>query len=263
MIFLGFYVILNCMEFAAIFLVCIFSGILTGLLGIGGGLVIVPAFLFIAPVFGLSLNIHQIIGISAACVFFNALSSLFYRRKEEFLPAPFLFKISFWIMAGTLSGVLLSASASKQVLFGIYIFVSLLSLYLIKSDVYCEIKNSRTRWFSYLIFACIGAISASIGIGGAVFFATAMKCFMGKDTKELLPSITFAVALHAFFAFAGKFLIGHIPPLIIPIAIVSSLIGAKIGVKISHKLKPKTITNLMVIVLIVSLIKIILEFMNL
>ncbi len=261
--FLAFCGILNCMEFAVIFSVCIFSGVLTGLLGIGGGLVIVPAFLFVSPLFGMSLNIHQIIGISAACVFFNALSSLFYRRKEEFLPAPFLFKISLWIMAGTLSGVLLSSGASKQILLGIYIFVSLLSLYLIKSDVYCAIKNARIKWFMYLIFAFIGAISASIGIGGAVFFATAMKCFMGKDTKALLPSITFAVAINAFFAFAGKFAIGYITPLIIPIAIVSSLIGAKIGVIISHRLKPKTITNLMVIVLIISLIKIILEFMNL
>ena len=65
------------MEYAVIFLVCTFSGVLTGLLGIGGGMIIVPAFLVIMPFFGVELNLHQIIAISSTCVFANCAATAF------------------------------------------------------------------------------------------------------------------------------------------------------------------------------------------
>ena len=75
----------------------------------------------------------------------------------------------------------------------------MLSLYFINGEIYIDLKEKNLYFLMYIIFAGIGAISASIGIGGAIFFVTALKCFMGKDTKELLPTITILVLCHAFF----------------------------------------------------------------
>ena len=111
----------------------------------------------------------------------------------------------------------------------------------------------------YPIFAFIGAISASIGIGGALLFATALKCFTDKNAKELLPTITLLVLIHAFFAFLGKLSVGNVTWVIIPIALPASMIGAKIGVIISKKLSPSVITKLMSITLGIALLKVIFE----
>ncbi len=249
-------------TYLVIFLICSISGIFTGLLGIGGGLIIIPMFLLILPMFGMTFSMHEIIGISAACVFLNSGTTLFYRRKEEFLEKGFLIKLAIAIAIGTILGSYFSSFAPKNFLLIIYIIVSLCSLFLIYFNVTFQLKRTKLFFLLYFIFACIGAISASIGIGGAILFAAALKCFLDKEPKFLLPSITLLVFSHAFFAFFSKLVLGEISLFIIPIAILASLIGAKIGVKISKKLSAITINRLLCITLILSLVKIILELFN-
>lgn len=248
------------MELIAIFCVCALSGVFTGLLGIGGGLIIVPAFLTVLPFFGITnFTIHQIIGISATCVFFNSVMSAFYRRKETFLPAKFITKIAIAVIIGTLSGAILSSFAPQKLLLSIYVAVSVASIYLIKGQIYLDSRGTLAKVLKYLSFAIIGAISASIGIGGAILFTTAMKFFFNKEPKELLPTITLIVAIHALFAFTGKFINGDVTLSIIPIAIIASMFGAKIGVIISRKLSSNTITNLMIGTLIIALTRVCIE----
>lgn len=247
------------LEITVIFAVCTLSGFLTGLLGLGGGLIIIPAFLAVLPIFGIHYDIHQIIGISAACVFVNSSMSVFYRRREKFMPKEIVIGLGFSIIIGTLTGAFLSSFAPRESLLWIFSAISVLSIILINKDFYYDLTKSKYSFLIYPIFAFIGAISASIGIGGALLFATALKCFTDKNAKELLPTITLLVLIHAFFAFLGKLSVGNVTWVIIPIALPASMIGAKIGVIISKKLSPSVITKLMSITLGIALLKVIFE----
>lgn len=248
------------MEYIAIFLVCTFSGVLTGLLGIGGGLVIVPFFISVLPLFGIhDFTLHQIVAISATCVFINSAATIFYRRKEKFLPAKELYKLAIAIIVGTVLGAYLSTFAPNKLILSIYICVGSISFYAINRDIYFDLQRTRFKFVLYIIFALIGAISSSIGIGGAVLFAASLKCFMGKDTKMLLPTITLLVLIHAFFAFASKLVLGEIVLFIIPIAIVSSFIGSKIGVKLSKNLSSSMLNKAMSLVLLFGIFRVTLE----
>ncbi|MBQ3101681.1 sulfite exporter TauE/SafE family protein [bacterium] len=248
------------MEQLAIFTICTISGIFTGLLGIGGGLIIIPAFMIILPLFGIThFGPHQIIAISSTCVFLNSWSGLFYRRKEKFLEKKFVISASVAVIIGTLLSAYATSYAPIKPIFVIYILVCLVSIYLMKHEVHFKFNNNA---FLYLLFGFIGAISAAIGIGGAVLFATVLKCFRKETTKELLPTITLIVALHALFAFLGKVCAGAVVFSVIPAALIASVIGAKIGVKISKKLSTKVIENLMVLILLVAIIRVGFEFFN-
>jgi len=244
-----------------IFIVCTISGVLTGLLGIGGGLVIVPMFMTVLPFLGIDLlTTHQIVAVSTTCVFFNSATTAFYRRKEQFIDKKLLILLSVFIILGTVSGSYISSFAPDKLIFIVYFFVCLLSLYLFNKTVFFDLQNSKFKYLIYLIFTLIGALSSIIGIGGAVFFATALRCFVESDTKKLLPSITFLVFVHASFAFFSKLALGEVIYFIIPTAIIASLIGSKIGTIISRHVSTKVINIMMQAVLIFGLIRISVEF---
>lgn len=246
-----------------IFIVCTISGILTGLLGIGGGLVIVPMFMTVLPFFGVNLlSTHQIVAVSTTCVFFNSATTAFYRRKEEFIDKKLILLLSLFIIFGTVSGSLISSVAPEKLIFIVYFFVCLLSLYLFNKTIFFDLQKSKFKFILYFIFSLIGALSSIIGIGGAVFFATALRSFVESDTKKLLPTITLLVLVHAAFAFFSKLALGEVIYSIIPVAVISSLIGAKIGTKISKHVSTRAINIMMQIVLIFGLIRISLEFLN-
>lgn len=247
------------MEFLVIFIVCTLSGVLTGLLGIGGGLIIVPAFLTVLPLLGVEFSIQQIVGISATCVFLNSALTVFHRRKEQFEPLKNIAGYAVAISLGTIVGSCLFSSAPKNIILFLYIGIALVSLYLMLFK--SELKNTNPKLNSliYPIFSLIGILSSAIGIGGAIFFSTTLNFFTAKNCKELLPTTTMLVLIHAFFAFASKFALGEVTIKIIPIALAASLIGTKIGVKICKHLPPKTINFLMAFVLVLALIRTIIE----
>lgn len=249
-------------EIILIFLICTFSGFLTGLLGVGGGIIIVPLFLGILPLFGINFSLAEVIGISATCVFINSAVTAFYRRKEKFLPVKTLMPLASSIVLGTILGSYLFDFAPRQIILSIFILVNITSIYLINNEIYYDLKGKKLNILLYFVFAFIGAISASIGIGGAVLFATTLKCFLGKETKQLLPTITILVLINAFFAFSSKLVLGHIAYHIIPIAFLASILGSKIGVITSKKLTSKMINILMSLALILGLIKIVHELIN-
>jgi len=207
----------------------------------------------------MNFSLSDIIGISTTCVLTNSTTSFFYRRHEKFLPVKTIIPLAVSIIIGTVSGSYISEFAFREILLGIFIAVNLFSIYIINNEIYFNLKEKKIDWLLYIIFACIGGISASIGIGGAAMFTPALKCFLGKETKELIPTVTILVLVHAFFAFSSKFVLGHITLMIIPVAFLASLIGSKIGVIISHKLTCKTLNILLTCVLILALIKIIIE----
>ncbi len=62
------------------------TGFLSGLLGIGGGIIMAPLLLYIPPLFGLEpLSMHQVAGLTIVQAFFGCLAGGFIHRKFHFV----------------------------------------------------------------------------------------------------------------------------------------------------------------------------------
>jgi uncharacterized protein len=158
------------MEFWLLYLaVGAFAGFLAGLLGIGGGLVIVPAlvFIFAAQGFPAEYLMHFALGTSLASILFTSVSSVRAHQAHGAVEWRVVRGVAPGIVVGTLLGTLLAAQLSTYFLKVFFIVF----IYYVAVQMLLNIKPKPSRQIPGLagLFAAggvIGGVSSLVGIGG-------------------------------------------------------------------------------------------------
>ena len=151
----------------------VFTGFFAGMLGIGGGLVMVPVLtmLFAAQgIFPPGEVLHIALGTSAATIVFTSLSSLRAHHQHQAVLWKIVFQITPGILLGTLLGTLFASSIDARPLAIFFTcFVCIVALQMV-----LDIKPKATRELPGTLGviasgAGIGAISSLVAIGGGSF----------------------------------------------------------------------------------------------
>ncbi|WP_301102210.1 sulfite exporter TauE/SafE family protein [Propionivibrio sp.] len=151
----------------------LFTGFSAGMLGIGGGLVMVPALtMMFAAQAGFPPNevLHMALGTSIATILFTSLSSLRAHHQHGAVLWKVVIQITPGILLGTLLGALFASSVSAKPLAIFFTgFVCFIALQMILN---LKPKPSRQLPGAQAVFAVglgIGSISALVAIGGGAF----------------------------------------------------------------------------------------------
>ena len=98
-------------------------GFVAGLLGVGGGLIIVPVLIFMLHAQGLAAGMEPqlALGTSLAAILFTSLSSVRAHHRHGAVEWPLVRRIAPGIVLGTLAGALLAAQMSALLLKGVFV----------------------------------------------------------------------------------------------------------------------------------------------
>lgn len=146
-----------------------FVGVVAGLFGVGGGLIIVPALLFIFHGSGMSATVvmHMAIGTSLATIMVTSLSSVRAHHQHGAVLWPAVIKLTPGIVAGTLLGAYIVnqlPNAALRIIFGVFeLLVAAQMAFGIKASAHRQLPG---WWGMSVTGAIIGKVSAIIGIGG-------------------------------------------------------------------------------------------------
>jgi uncharacterized protein len=147
----------------------IVAGILAGLLGVGGGLVIVPMLLYCFTVQGVSYDVmmHLALGTSMASIMFTAISSFMAHNRMGAVHWDVVRKIFIGILVGTFLGSCVAARLSTAFL-SIFFVVF---LYYVAIQMILDRKPTASRQLPgnlgmFGVGNVIGAVSSFVGIGG-------------------------------------------------------------------------------------------------
>ncbi len=178
------------------------SGFLAGLLGIGGGLIIVPALVYTLPHagYGPDVLVQTAIGSSLAVIVFTAISSIRAHHRAGYVDWAVVRAIAPGVCVGALSGALLAGQLSGDVLRVIY----LLFLLAAAAQMLLELRPSGVVEPGAKGFAAagvvIGVFSSLVGIGGG----TLSTPFLLWCRRAIHSAVASSAAIGLPIAFSGS-----------------------------------------------------------
>ncbi len=198
------------MELIAYLLTGAIAGLMAGLLGVGGGLVIVPAlaWLFATQGFDGASLMHFAVGTSLAVIVPTALSSLLAHHRRGSVDWTTVKRLTPGIVLGGLAGAALARQLSSN---GLAVFFGLFEIAVaVQLLIGAQPSGHRAlpgRLGMGVAGSVIGLVSALLGIGGGTL-TTPFLMWNGVDIRRAVGTsatcgLPVALAGAAGFAIAG------------------------------------------------------------
>ena len=248
----------------------LFTGFFAGMLGIGGGLVMVPALtmMFAAQAaFPGSEILHLALGTSMATILFTALASLRAHHRHGAVLWRVVGQITPGILLGTLLGTLFASSIPARPL--AIFFTAFVCLVAVQMILNLKPKPSRDLPGAAGVIAVgvgIGALSALVAIGGGSLSVPFMTWCNVKVHQAIGTSaaIGFPIALAGTVGYMvsgygatnlpeGAFGFIYLPAL--AATVVVSMLVAPLGAKLAHSLPVPMVKKIFAGLLILLLAK--------
>ena len=252
-------------DFTLYLLLGAFVGTLAGLLGVGGGLIIVPVLAAIFSAQGVSTNIimQLALGTSLASIIFTSLSSVYSHHKHGAVIWPAALKLSPTILIGAWCWALLASHLSSGFLKSVFaIFELMIAAYMLWGSQVCPHKQPPSLLITTFSGGVIGFISSLVGIGGGSISVPWLMWYGSSIHKAIATSaaLGFPIALSASLSYliAGwnhpdlpDYATGFISLPALMGIILSSIFFAPLGAGLAHRLDVKKLKKAFALLLIV------------
>ena len=246
-----------------LFFVAILIGIFASLLGLGGGVFMVPLLLL----GGFVQTQPEAAGTSVAAVVFTGLSaSIAYLRRRAID-----FRIGLLFMPSAIGGVFFGAYIVKiadpkwlMISFAVFLLYPAVTMLLGRTSKDVKGRGEKTTGIGfYLLVILLGFIAGTatklFGIGGGTVFVPSLVLFLGLDIVSAVAISLFVMIPTALISAVTSWMQGTLHfEFAIPL-ILGIIIGAQIGPRIGAKIPKKRLRQLFGLILIYAAVSIFLK----
>ncbi len=147
------------------------TGLLAGLLGVGGGVVVVPSLAYIFNYMGMPHNaiMHMAASTSLAAMIFTTLMAVIAQQKRKMINWAVFRTLAPAIVIGTILGTSIASLLPSHVLkiiFGLFMFFIAVRMLLQKKQSEEMTRPLPHLYIQYGAGFAVGALSGMLGIGG-------------------------------------------------------------------------------------------------
>ncbi|MBF0589650.1 MAG: sulfite exporter TauE/SafE family protein [Magnetococcales bacterium] len=252
------------------------AGILAGLFGVGGGIVIVPALLFLFYMDGMmpAFSMQLAVGTSLATIIVTNLLATWNHHRRGSVAWQEVMHFTPGVILGAWLGAMLAvkvSGASLKLFFGLFeIAVGLMMMFATDRFTRRERKGTKDSGVHALFGLGIGGVSSLLGIGGGTMSVPVLSWVVGLPIRLAVGSasaigVALSLAGAAGFIQAGW---GHdaLPPgsfgYVLPQAffgiVIGTLITTPIGVKLAHTIQPQRLKQAFGVMLLAVGVKMVL-----
>ena len=247
------------LDFIELFILGIGVGSFGALVGIGGGLIMVPLFMYfmMQPSGSTFANVQEVFG-----VLLNALSGTwaYFRQKRIILSVAMPFALA------TVPGAFLGSYVSEWFSGPAFSITFGASLAFLGCFMYWSSRNKAANrsadefdpnelprskiWLGIGCSFFVGFISSILGIGGGVVHVPMMVFLLGFPPLVAVATSTFVLMVSAAIGVVGHALLAHIVWAPAVAVGCGAIVGAQLGARLARKSKPRLIVILLSCVMV-------------
>ena len=232
------------------------GGILAGLLGVGGGIVIVPALYFALSLTGMEpgLTMQVAVGTSLATIVFTSMSSAWGHHRRGAIDLDLLRLWAPSILVGVVLGSFAGGLIDGRILIAVFAVVAAA----VAADMMLRGRKgeivpkdfSKPAWAGFGVFA--GAVSSMMGIGGGTVCVPLLN-FLGYDIRRAVgtsAAIGFVIGLpgaliYMLTGFGAEglppFSLGYVNLVAVAVIIPLTTSFAGVGVRLAHAIPQRAL----------------------
>lgn len=220
------------------------SGFLSGLLGIGGGIVMAPLLLYIPPVFGLEhLTMQCVAGLTIMQGLASCLSGAVIHKKMHFVSNQLSLFMGSAIFIFAAIGGAGSKFISNEILLFIFACLSISAAVCMLLPIPHDSETPDVAMIKFNRFRAlttasgVGLLGGLVGQGGSFILIPLMTAYVQIPTRIAIGSNLAIVSLSSIAGFIGKSLTGQIEWLltipivltVVPAAVLGGLISCRVS----------------------------------
>ena len=254
------------------------AGFMAGLLGVGGGIVMVPALYYAFTVldFDIVTRMHLSVGTSLAIIIPTSIISTITHKEYDAVDFKMVRSFGVFILAGVIGGTFLAVNLKTPVLVLFFsIFALMVGLFFIfLREKLVDNPKQISAIVKNISGVIIGFISVPLGIGGGSLMVPFMRTF-GYDIRKSIgtaAAVGFLIAVTGTITMitGGKIIdnvntpysVGYINLLGFAVFVPVTMVMARIGAKVVHKIDKKLLSKIFGIFLILVSIRSFIEYLS-
>jgi len=226
------------------------AGVLGSMIGVGGGIIVVPALTFLGfpPTVAASNSLFAALSNSIA-------STISYSRQKR-IEFSLGLKLGLLTIPGTVLGAIISTDDSPDLfkfLFGFVLIASAAYIFLRKKIEDKEkILSKQMMVFAIGASFFAGIISSFFGVGGGIIFVPLMVVGMGMTMKRAAPTSQLILLFASLSGVIVHSILGHPDFLQAGFLAIGAFIGGLVGARLSIDIKERYLQILISVVIVIA-----------
>ncbi|MCS6831206.1 MAG: sulfite exporter TauE/SafE family protein [Armatimonadota bacterium] len=256
--------------------VSVLAGLLGALLGLGGGIILVPALILLMNVPEKTAVATSLLGVIATSITAST-SHLRYRYAN--------IQLGMWLTSGTVVGALLGSLVFRVIsprwialIFalmqgyvayvlsrprperpveeeGAYGFLCQPAEFVDHATGRISRYVPRRIGVGWLTSVIAGAVSAILGVGGGIINLPVMNLVMNVPLKAAAATSSFMIGITGSVSAAIYLLDGYVDPTLAAPSVLGVMLGAHAGAILSRRLHSRILRNVLIAVLVISAVR--------
>ena len=235
------------------------GAVVSGLLGVGGAIVMIPLLLYGPPLLGVGhLDMRAVAAITMVQVFVAAVSGMLAHRRHRAVNSRLAIVGGVAMSAGSLTGALVSKMFSDRAL--LVVFAAMVTVaagfMFVRTPQTDVLTPGQERPFSrsltVVVALVVGFGAGLVGAGGAFLLVPLLLVVVGMPIRVTIGSSLAITAMAALAGVVGKFVTGQIPLLPAFVVALGALPGARLGAALSRRMSGTALKLALFVIILIT-----------